>query len=235
MSPDFASHFWPAVLAGLVYSTFTGIIVGVFIIVLELRMEARRLRHEYEAEFEMCKERLRIALSRPDVLVLEGPAASFPVHAELAMTILREYPIALWRSYLYARNKKIFKRLLHFMHAYTVFSLAAGELGNTLGTAVRKYNAARTLEASCDIGLIRFFTGSALGLPYEEILPWIPNADPHELREGFLALSYNIELSPLLEPYRKSRKELEVSAAALRQCIEDGRGEVLLEKKALSA
>lgn len=220
MSPAFALDFWPAVAAGLVYSTFTGIIVGVFIIVLEFRMEARRLRHEYEAEFTICKERLSVALSRPDVITLEGPADSFPVHAELAMVILREYPVALWRSSLVG-HKKLFRRLLCFMQTYTLFSLAAGELGNTLGTAVRKYNALRSLEASSDIGLIRFFTGNALELPYEEILPWIPLADPHELREGFLALSYMVELSPLLEPYKKSRKELQEAASSLLKSIED--------------
>lgn len=221
MPPSFWTAFWPSLGAGLIYSTFTGAIVGIFVILVEYRMEKRRLLHEYGAQFTICVERLRVALSRPDVIQLEGPAESFPVHAELAMTIIREYPIASWREYLYQSHKKIFKSTLRFMQAYTAFSLAAGELGNCLHTAVRKYNAMHTFEASRDMGLIRFFTGNALGLPYEEILPWIPAADPHELREGFLALSYNIELTPLVVPYKETRKELQDSAAALWKSIED--------------
>ncbi len=231
MSIVFSTAFWPSLAAGLISCTFAGVIVGVFVIVLEFRMERRRLRHEYEAEFAICKERLRIALSRPGRILLEGPAETSPAHVELAMIIMREYPIILWREYLYKGHKKTFSRILRFMHAYTTFSLAAGELGNRLNTAVRKYNAARTLEAVHDAGLIRFFTGNALGLPYEEILPWIPAADPHELREGFLALSYDRDLSPWVDPYKKSRKELEGAAAALWKSIQVASGEHLSKKK----
>lgn len=209
-TPDFNTFsisFWAALYSGLIYSLFTGIIVGLVIWSLQ-RLSEKRLQHQkYEEDFLKVEEKLRHVNFDTDVLTITSAANSVPSAANEILTLFEGSPLNEWRKVLH-RYKSIIKRIIDIQRQKNDFDLVAGKLDFHLRQFIRKYHCDKDIDAVNDYSHIAHFIGRIHGRSYAQLKQWLNSGNESSLNESYEAAQKCVEIQNRVGPYMEARAQL---------------------------
>jgi len=207
----FIASFWPSLWSGILSSIVTGIIVGLILIYWQRSLENRLARREYARELSILKEKVREAISIPDIFNLKSAIFSIPPKAEGLKNLLQEFPISLWNEEL--SNEKPFLNLVHgFQQAYSEFKINALEFDKLLSQFARDFNGAQDIPQMNDRSIISYVLGRLQEVEPEELAKWIGSGFgkiPSWIEEAYVSAAKEEKILLIHKKYSASRIELE--------------------------
>lgn len=201
---NFWVSFWASLSSGVIYSIFTGIIVGLTVWWVQRIYENRRLLQEYKRELSVLREKLRYASQQPDVLNIHSIVDSAPMPVVAIIKNLTEVPLDLWLDD-YALEREFLEQLKGLQKAYSNFVVVSNNLNLKLSSFIRSYHASKGIYAVNDQAVCSFFIGRIHSVPTLNIISWLSLPEEAATR---LETSYNDAISdPIINECSKTYLE----------------------------
>jgi len=214
--PVFWMSFWVAVYSGFVYSVFTGVFVGLAMLVVQQRVDKARAQRDMERDVALFREKLLTLFRMPRETVIANPETAVPVPSQAIAQLLEQNPVTVWSKNL-PRFRTLFSAIEAFRHSHSIFLASARQIHLALRTAVRRRHSDMGLIEANDPASIGYFTGRCLGFSREDVLPWIDR--PIQEAE-FVELLSDPKLNGLVQPFADDlmalRRDLDSIQAAIR-------------------
>lgn len=212
----FAVSFWAGLYSGLIYSLFTGIVVGVVVWAVQVRMEDRRLANTYAREVALFENELMAVLIGSNEFDLTQPSTAIEKRFLNVIELARTSPLSLWDPYQRGRDALILDRLRQVLDCNSVFQSMASRITTVLRQSVRKFNADDKRDPAKDPGDVLYCTGRLIGVPPEQILPWVGQSVPLDVRERMWNMILDEpEVASASRPYLEARRQLMLASQAL--------------------
>ncbi len=221
----FWAAFWPALWSGAIYSVICGIVAGVVVGVVVLRFqkgsERRALAQAHGRELSLKLDQLRNALAQRDVIIISNAQDAVPVPAAGALQTLRDAPLSLWRETL-PKQAAILEAAIGLQKRCAQFSGVATEVDRELQQQVRAFNHARGAISVNDAPYHQFGVGRFLGIPGEQILPWVSSMGPNTLEpyeQVWQTISQKGKVTELMPQFKQARDAVSESVETLRRAV----------------
>jgi hypothetical protein len=221
----FWAAFWPALWSGAIYSIICGIVVGIFVGAIVLRFqrgsERRAFERAYSRDLSVLLDRLRNALAQRDVVVVGDAKAAIPSSAGAALEVLKQAPLTLWREAL-PKQSSILDAAIDLQKRSAEFGGIAIEVDRVLQQAVRSFNHARGAISINDGPHHSFGVGRLLGIPGEQLLPWISSFGPGRLEaydQAWEKIGGAPGVAELGAQYRAARDAVSAAAESLKRAV----------------
>jgi len=160
---SFLISFVSGTYSGFLYSIFTGVIVGVILLIAQWKTDSRIARRGYQREFALLKERIRQIIDYPDEINISSAVESIPPVAIKLGDEIEKFPIDLLMDEFPASNEFI-KLLKDVQKTRAEFVVTAAELDNLLSNFVRKFNISREAIYTNDKPLINYIISRLNGV-----------------------------------------------------------------------
>lgn len=192
--------------AEILSSIITGVIVGLILWGFQLRREKILLKHHYEREISILKEKLYFVNYRGDAFGVAHVMYSQPLFVEEIIEILQDHPLDLMERYAY-HNKELAALLHRFKNKYLEVRKNAEKLEIITSDYIRHYHANKGKPLSDDEAYKVYFSGKIYDLDEEEIQVYLDDVHiNNELRSVFA--NFREQHSSSISQYVESRKEL---------------------------
>lgn len=202
----FSISFWAALYSGLIYSFFTGIIVGLVVWGLQKHAEKRALCKIYDAELLRLLDNLRRIDYNQDVLKIDNALSSIPDAANEVMRLIDSIPLLDWQKNL-PKHKHIIETIINVKKTKDTFTHAAQQLDLRLRQFIRNHHGTKT-HISNDATHISHFIGRTHGRTYAAIAQWLHSGNEETLNASYEAAQNDPGILETLNPYMESRKSL---------------------------
>lgn len=178
----FWASFWPALWSGAIYSVICGIVAGVVVGVVVLRYqkgaERRALAQTHGRELSLKLDELRNGLAQRDIFKISNAQGAVPTPATRALQTLKDAPLSLWRETI-PKHASILDAAIELQKLCAQFNGIATEVDHELQQQVRILNHARGAISSNDASYHKFAVGRLLGIPGEQLLPFVSSMGPN--------------------------------------------------------
>jgi hypothetical protein len=221
----FWAAFWPALWSGAIYSIICGIVVGIIVGAIVLRFqsgsELRASERAFNRDLSILLDALRNALAQRDGVDIGSAKDAIPSAAGAALEVLRQAPLTLWREAL-PKQSSILDAAIDLQKRSAEFVGIAIELDRVLQQAVRAFNHARGAIAANDGPYRRFGVGRLLGIPGEQLLPWISSYGPGKVEtydQAWEKIGGTLGIAELGAQFRASRDAVSAAAESLKRAV----------------
>jgi hypothetical protein len=208
---DFSTSFWAATYSGILYSIFTGIIVGLVLWISQTSIEERRLKQQYQAEaFRFYQEAKRIH-AQTFFLTLDNLASMLPGSAKNLVALYKEHETSVW---LWQHAIHGLKPYLSAFEELIEHYQAAIEVGNRLhvaiGNIIRLQNASEHVDRYNDriafaytLGRINMMSDTMIYAALN-----IHNVPPPWLDKAYEAVMSDNDVQSLITEFQSERDTL---------------------------
>lgn len=222
-TPEFISFsvsFWAALYSGLIYSLFTGIIVGLVIWAMQIKAEKRFQKQKFEDDLRDLKEKLKQINFGQNPLIITNASTSIPQAATGITRLVDGKPLEEWRKQL-KNHGKLIGQLLCLQSQQLEFNRLAERLDEQLRQFVRNYNAKRSAISANDPAHISHFIGRLHGFQYNEINQWLDSGNEQTLQESWQNAQNETELISRTRSYLDARQNLVETVKSIQQIISE--------------
>ena len=215
---SFSVSFWAALYSGLIYSLFTGTIVGLVIWTLQIKAEKRAQKQKFEDELKALKENLKQVNFGQNPLIITSATKSIPQGATEIIKLIEGKPIKDWSKEL-SKHKDFIEQLSNLQKQKLEFDKLAGQLDSQLSQFVRNYNGERNAISANDPAHISHFIGRLHGFRYNQISQWLNSGSQQTLEESWQIAQNETGITSKTTPYLETRRKLTETVESIKQMV----------------
>lgn len=211
---------WTQFVPDLIVGVITGLIVGLFILLVQRTAESRSLRRQCESQFLMFAERAASFLWQSDIVNIRDARAE-PTGPAAVLQAARTEPVWFWHRYVKAYVRQVHD-LDSFLDQCREFETAANRLHAELRHETRLYNAKLGLIEANDYLDYQHYIGRNFWASTVDLLPHL-DADERlvaRLETSFVHLSDNEHLYELTKEWARARSAVVTAGDFLRTSFE---------------
>lgn len=203
----FSISFWAALYSGLIYSLFTGIIVGFVVWRMQVVAERRAQKNRYEEDLIKLKENLKYVNFDQNVLNITSAKQSIPQTVNEIVKLVIDKPLGEWHQKLSKHNHFI-QRLIEIQKQKIEFDRLADQLDFQLVQFIRLHNSSRNAIAVNDPAHHKHFIGRLHNFTIEQIKPYLDSGSLETLEISYSAAKENASVKVAGEAYLLKRQSL---------------------------
>jgi hypothetical protein len=218
----FWPSFWSSGLSGLITSLLTALIAGVILFRYQRGVEHRSLQQTYARELSLILDPLREALSKDDVVNISSFTNAVPESAQAAAKLLGNVPLTVWKDMI-EKKQDLVEKMLVLQRSRTDYLNLAAKADQLLHRNVRSFNHQRGASSTNDLAYFKYSVGIMLGLPGNQLLPWLVSEGPDKLvayETAWTAISADPAMVQMGETIKNSRNQLKLAAVQLLSVID---------------
>ena len=218
----FWPSFWSSGFSGLITSLLTALLAGVILFKYQKGIEHRSLKQTYARELSLKLDPLRQALGKSDVVNISSFTNAVPAPAHAAAQLLSNAPLTVWKNMI-DKESAVVGKMLALQRAHTDYLSLAANADQLLHGKIRSFNHQRGAISANDAVYFKYAVGVMLGLPGEQLLPWLASDGPGSLapyEAAWTNISSDPALVPLGEMIKSSRGQLKLASTDLLSAID---------------